>query len=244
MHSEHQTVAVGLTQTFPCSYLADQQEQLLVIKEQMMQPALFEQLLSMGFRRSGSMVYKPRCPHCQACQPIRVPLAEFTPSKRQKRTLAQNRDIRIEVSKQFRDAHYQLYQRYINARHHDGPMFPPTLEQYVGFIGCDWMQPGFVELYLDEQLVGVAVTDLLADSLSAVYSFFDPDLSHRSLGSLMILQQCKLGASMNKSFLYLGYQIDDNKKMNYKRLYRPYQVLTSTGWLNDCRLPQTPLHRG
>lgn len=237
MHSEQQTVDVGLTHTFPCSYLEDRQEQLLVIKEPLMQAQLFERLLSMGFRRSGSMIYKPRCPQCQACQPIRIPIARFVPSKRQKRTLAKNHDIEIAVSNQFRDEHYALYERYINARHYDGPMYPPTLEQYQGFVGCDWMQPALLELHLEGRLIGVAVTDLLQNSLSAVYSFFEPELSHRSLGSLMILQQCKLAASMNKSFLYLGYQIDDNRKMNYKRLYRPYQILTQSGWQNQDVLP-------
>ena len=236
MPSDKQTVDVGLTQTFPCSYLDDQQEQLLVIKEPLMQPALFERLLAMGFRRSGSMIYKPRCPHCQACQPIRIPVKQFTPSKRQKRTLAKNRDITVAIAHEFRDEHYALYERYINARHFDGPMYPPSLEQYQGFVGCDWMQPGLLELYLDNRLIGVAVTDWMQYSLSAVYSFFDPDLSERSLGSFMILQQCKLAAEQNKPFLYLGYQIDDNRKMSYKRLYRPYEILTASGWQIDASL--------
>lgn len=230
MHSDNHAIAIGLSQPFACSYLSGQQEQLLVIQEDELDLSLFERLLALGFRRSGSAIYKPRCPHCNACQPIRVPLDEFRLSKRQKRTLAKNRDLHFRIVTKEALAHYPLYERYICARHSDGPMYPPSEEQYRHFLACEWLSPVFIELWHGQRLVAVAVTDLLPQSLSAIYSYFDPDYSERSLGSLLVLLQCRLGKLMSKSFLYLGYQIDNHDKMGYKRLYRPYEILGVQGW--------------
>ncbi|MCL2918688.1 arginyltransferase [Shewanella litorisediminis] len=223
-------VSVGISQLFPCSYLEEQQEQLLIIQEPFLDPLLFERLLQLGFRRSGEAIYKPRCPACSACIALRVPARTFQASKRQKRTLAKNKDLTVHWVSQSSDEHYTLYEKYINLRHFDGPMFPASREQYEHFVLCDWAPPGFVELRLEGRLLAVAVTDVLPTSLSAIYSFFDPDFDARSLGSQLILTQMTLAAEMDKAFVYLGYQIDANRKMCYKRLYRPYQILTQKGW--------------
>ncbi|QKG97129.1 arginyltransferase [Shewanella oneidensis MR-1] len=223
-------IAIGISQVFPCSYLDGQQEQLLVIQEETLDPILFERLLAIGFRRSGSAIYKPRCPRCSACQPIRVPIQEFVPSKRQKRTLAHNRDLTWRITTEHTETQYALYEKYIRERHFDGPMYPPSKAQYEQFLFCHWLPPTFIEVYDDNRLVAVAVTDTLPNSFSAIYSYFDPDEERRSLGVLLILLQCRLAKLQGKAFLYLGYQIDANRKMSYKRLYRPYQILTHQGW--------------
>ena len=134
------------------------------------------------------------------------------------------------ISHTSRPEHYDLYQRYINERHSDGPMYPASQAQYDDFLLSDWLPPMFIELFDKDQLIGVAVTDEMAQSFSAIYSYFDPDYAERSLGSLMILIQCQLAKSLGKRYLYLGYQIDQNRKMSYKRQYRPYQILTALGW--------------
>ncbi len=201
-----------------------------MIQEENLDPMLFERLLGIGFRRSGNAIYKPRCPHCSACQPIRVPTAEFALSKRQKRTLAHNRDLTWRITTEHSHAQYALYEKYIRERHFDGPMYPPTKEQYEQFLFCDWLPTTFIEVYDNEKLLAVAVTDNLPNSLSAIYSYFAPEAEQRSLGVLLILIQCRLAKLLDKEFLYLGYQIDANRKMSYKRLYRPYQILTPHGW--------------
>ncbi|MCE9678332.1 arginyltransferase [Shewanella sp. AS1] len=230
MDSKSETIQVGLTNTFSCSYLPEQQEQLLVLQETLLNEDLIEQLSALGFRRSGDMLYKPHCPRCQACQPIRIPAREFTPSKRQKRTLKNNSDLHFAIVTEASEEHYQLYQTYINERHRDGPMYPPTKEQFNHFLQCCWHQPLLIEVRDDKQLLGVAVTDVLPNSLSAIYSFFSPTEEKRSLGALMILLQCRLAKLSGKEFVYLGYQIDASKKMNYKRAYRPYELLSPNGW--------------
>ncbi|QUN07600.1 arginyltransferase [Shewanella yunxiaonensis] len=242
LNSEPQTVAVGITPPFSCSYFAERQEQLIVIQQELLQLPLYERLLAMGFRRSGEAVYRPHCPGCQACQSLRIPLADFKPSQRQKRTLAHNQDLDVRITDSYQDAHYALYDRYIRTRHQDGSMYPPSLEQYQHFLSSQWLQPRFIELLLHGQLVGVAVTDVLPNSLSAVYSYFDPDMEKRSLGSMMILTQCRLAQEWRKQYLYLGYQIDNHPKMDYKRLYRPYEILTEQGWEKSDCLASHPLH--
>lgn len=230
MSFKSQPISVGITKTFPCSYIETELEQLLVLQEDNIGLALFEQLLALGFRRSGGTIYKPQCPHCNACLPIRIPSFLFTPSRRQKRTLKNNRDLIWKIVDTQAESHYELYETYINVRHKDGPMYPASREQYNHFIDSGWLDPIFIELWNSDRLIGVAVTDILPNSLSAIYSFFAPDEHKRSLGSLLILIQCRLAKLMHKEFIYLGYQIDESRKMNYKRDYTPYQILTSSGW--------------
>lgn len=230
LNSKSDTIQVGMTNTFTCSYLPEQQEQLIVLQENTINVELFEQLLSLGFRRSGDTLYKPHCPNCQACQPIRIPVHQFSPSRRQKRTLKNNRDLSWSIANATSDEHYQLYQQYIEQRHHDGPMYPPSREQYDNFIQCAWHQPQLIEIRNNNELIGVAITDVLPHSLSAIYSFFSPTQEKRSMGALMILIQCRIAKLMGKDFLYLGYQIDASRKMNYKKAYQPYEILTANGW--------------
>ncbi len=230
MSFKSQPISVGITKSFPCSYIETELEQLLVLQEGDIDLVLFEQLLALGFRRSGGTIYKPQCPHCNACLPIRIPSFLFKPSRRQKRTLKNNQDIIWKIVEKQAEYHYELYETYINIRHKDGPMYPASREQYQHFIGSGWLDPIFIELWNKDTLIGVAVTDILPNSLSAIYSFFAPDEHKRSLGSLLILLQCRLAKLMRKEYIYLGFQIDASRKMNYKRDYTPYQILTSSGW--------------
>ncbi|WOT06525.1 arginyltransferase [Shewanella youngdeokensis] len=233
MNSKNRSISVGITDVFPCSYIDARQEQLLVLQEEVIDAELFEQLLALGFRRSSSMIYKPQCPQCNACLPIRLEIDEFILSKRQKRTLKNNQDLSWKIVEHKTDEQYALYERYINTRHQDGSMYPATPEQYDSFATASWTQPLFIEVSLGEKLIGVAVTDVLPNGLSAIYSYFDPDQHKRSLGSLLILLQTKIAKMMQKQYLYLGYQIDESRKMNYKRDYRPHQILTASGWVTE-----------
>ncbi len=222
---------VGLTPRHQCSYLPERQEQLLVLLDkELLCLEGYEQLLSAGFRRSGADIYRPHCQLCHACESLRIDAAQFTPSRSQKRIKRLNRDLRVSLSEQQKPEYFQLYQRYINERHQDGAMYPASRQQYDGFLLCDWLPPVFMEFWLEQQLVAVAVTDLLNHALSAMYTFYEPALEHRSLGTFAILSQLQLAAKLNKSWLYLGYQVDDCKKMNYKQHFHPHQRLVAGHW--------------
>jgi arginine-tRNA-protein transferase len=226
----------GITTAFTCSYLPEQDEKLLVFMSDT-QPTMLEYnyLISAGFRRSGTQVYRPHCDSCKACESIRLPVEGFIASKSQKRVMKRNQDLRIHVSHVDKPQYYPLYESYINQRHADGSMYPASLEQYQGFVLSPWNNALFIEFYAtderaNEELIGVAVTDNLVSSLSALYTFFKPEEQHRSLGNFAILQQIELAKSLNKAFLYLGYQIDACQKMSYKQNFLPHERFFNDKW--------------
>lgn len=222
---------VGLTPPHDCNYIPTQQEQLLVLLDNtLLNPQGYEQLLSAGYRRSGRDVYRPHCQRCNACQSLRVEVENFKPSRSQKRVLRLNKDLTITFSQHDKPDYFQLYERYINQRHQDGTMYPASREQYDGFLSADWLTPYFIEFWLEQTLIGVAVTDHLDQSMSAMYTFFEPGLEHRSLGTFAVLSQLKIAAEEHKKWLYLGYQVDECQKMNYKQHFRPHQRLVAGSW--------------
>ncbi|NQZ12243.1 MAG: arginyltransferase [Algicola sp.] len=227
-------VTVGLTQAFDCNYLTTKKEQLLVIRDSRCHTDLvYEQLMARGFRRSGNEIYRPHCPGCQACQSIRIPVAAYKPSRSQKRVINKGKRTfsATHTDEPDKDS-YALYEKYINLRHSDGSMYPSSVEQYDGFLFCEWLDTLFINLWHKDKLVAVAVTDVLPNALSAIYTFFDPDYEHYSLGSFSLINQIEACKTLKKDYLYLGYQIDGCQKMNYKTKYKPYQRLIRAQWTN------------
>ena len=224
---------VGLTQEFDCSYLPNRQEQLLVILDPSCYSTdKFESLLGLGFRRSGNQIYRPHCPICSACNSVRVLAQDFIPSKSQKRKLNKAKNqFEVKYSTQERPEYYPLYSKYITMRHQDGSMYPPEKEQFQSFLLCSWLKITFIELWHQDTLAAVAVTDCMNSSISAIYTFFDPDFEHYSLGSVMILEQLKFAKEQNKQYVYLGYQIDECDKMKYKTQFLPAQKQLNDEWV-------------
>ena len=227
---------VGITKTFPCSYLPEQEERLLIaIDERLQNNRSYSMLMMEGFRRSGEQSYRPHCPHCNACQSIRVIVDDFKPSKSQKRSLKRNAHFVIKTSEQLKDEYYPLYEHYINSCHQDGSMYPANYQQFKGFLSSGLTKQLFIETWLvtdnEEQLVCLAVTDLLINGLSAVYTFYHPDFKSHGLGVFSILTQIKLCQNNQLPYLYLGYQIDDCQKMNYKNRYFPFEKFVGQEWL-------------
>lgn len=233
----------GITQTFDCSYLPDEQERLLVYADNpLLQAERYGQLIQLGFRRSGEQIYRPHCATCSACESVRVPVEDFIPSKSQKRLLNKNKSLTIRTSNSMSSDYYPLYERYINERHADGTMYPPSEEQFTNFIACDWKSPMYIEAYDGEQLIAVAVTDVvdhenIPHGLSALYTFFDPDYENQSLGTWMILQQIVLAKAHHRPFVYLGYYVEGCKKMSYKHKFHPFEQFSHNNWLRIDKNP-------
>ena len=226
----------GITDLFTCNYLPEQQEKLLVATDQRLHNSQgYNWLMQQGFRRSGNQVYRPHCPNCQACQSIRVLVEKFKPSKSQKRLLKKGESFTIKTSNTLRQNYYALYEQYINTIHRDGSMFPASPEQYQGFLRTEISEQRFVEIWHGDKLISVAVTDELPDALSAVYTFYHPDYRQYGLGVLSILKQIETTKSLNKPYLYLGYQIDDCQKMNYKNRFFPHQRYINNHWREVIR---------
>ncbi|WKE67249.1 arginyltransferase [Gallaecimonas kandeliae] len=220
----------GLTKPFPCAYLPGKDEQLLVVTQSPMDAERYEVLLAMGFRRNGSDVYRPYCNQCQACQSLRVDVKAFEPDRRQRRILKKNSDLSLRIEHVLRHQHFDLYCRYINARHQDGGMYPPSESQLTHFAKATWLPLTLLCLYRGRQLMACAITDETPGVYSALYTFFDPDEEKRSLGTLGVLMQLEAAKRRGKSWLYLGYQIDECTKMNYKTQYLPHERYKGGAW--------------
>jgi arginine-tRNA-protein transferase len=223
-----------LYQTPPhaCGYLPE-----LIASNVFVDPAVpldahsYGSLLSQGFRRSGSHVYRPWCDNCQACVPVRLPVAEFRASRSQRRAQQANSDLEIRsLPARFHPEHYALYQAYTRQRHEDGDMASASETDYRDFLIAPWADSRFLEFRLDGRLLAVAVTDVVDDALSAVYTFFDPQLPQRSLGVVAILTQIELARREGLPWLYLGYWIGNCRKMAYKARYRPLELLHGGRW--------------
>ncbi|MEE4245353.1 MAG: arginyltransferase [Kangiellaceae bacterium] len=221
------------TPAHACSYLANKQATTVFLDpEKKISARLYNRLSETGFRRSGTHIYRPHCDSCQACIPVRVPVNEFTPNKNQRRCRKKGRDFHVEFCKaEFNPVHYALYHKYITLRHSDGDMFPPSEQQYQDFLFCKWADTEYLNIYQDNNLIACSVVDVLDNSLSAVYTFFDPDYDKFSLGRLAILHLIEQAKTRGMHFLYLGYLIKDCQKMKYKSEYRPIDCLIGNRWL-------------
>ncbi|HEY9130513.1 MAG TPA: arginyltransferase [Dyella sp.] len=225
---------VRLFQTLPhtCGYFAERTAQNLVIDPAAPQlDQLYGAALERGFRRAGGHLYLPHCGHCRACTPCRIDVERFAPHRAQKRCLKRNADIGITESMAGYNAErHALYERYLRSRHAGGGMDEADASDFRRFLTAPWSPTLFLEMRLNKRLVGVAVTDVCINGLSAVYTFFDPDERARSLGTFAILQQVALAKRRGLPWVYLGFWIENHPKMDYKRRFRPLQLRGPGGW--------------
>lgn len=226
-----------LTAAMPCPYLPGRQERKLFTHLTGRRAASLHHLLSdNGFRRSQNLIYRPACDGCSACQSVRIVAQEFAPSARYRRILKANADVAVEVCQPRATAEqFALFKRYLDARHAGGGMTQMSFVDYEYMVEDTPVQTVVVEYRLTSHpqrpLVAVALTDVMPDGLSMVYSFYDPSLDKRGLGNLLILdhiEQVKLAAL---TYVYLGYWVKDSPKMAYKGQFRPLEVQRGPlGW--------------
>ena len=229
------TLPLYLTGEHDCSYLDGVQARTLFVDPNArIDGATYQTLIDQGFRRSGAHVYRPACRGCSACVPVRLPVAGFVPNRSQRRNWRLNApDITLsDGPAAFREEQFELYRRYLTARHADGAMAEDATEDsYRRFLVESWGgTTRFIEFRLDGRLVGVAVTDVLEQGLSAVYTFFDPELGERALGTFGVLAQIQTARRLGRPYLYLGYWIGASRKMVYKERFRPIEAWDGRCW--------------
>lgn len=236
-----QNLNLYLTSEHECGYLPDQIATNLVPDPCVqMNMHLYSQLIEMGYRRSGSHTYKPHCKSCTRCIPCRVPVARFRPNRSQKRCSKMNSHCSArQIPARFLDEHFRLYRKYIDARHAHGNMANPSPQDYESFLYSDWSDTFFIELREDSRLIAVAVCDLVESGLSAVYSYFEPEMKNRSLGTFAVLKMIEQASEMELDYLYLGYMIHGCEKMSYKQNFRPLEVLVDNQWHDHLYSIQT-----
>jgi len=232
MNDRVQRLGFYLTPEHHCSYLPGRQAVTLFADPAFPKNRrLYTILANSGFRRSGDYIYKPHCEGCSACIPVRIPVHEFSPRRKHKRTLARNRDLTVtEHPAEFVQEHYELYYRYIAHRHPGGGMDNPTPDDYMKFLTAGWMDTIFYEMRLGKRLLAVAVADRMDDGLSAVYTFYEPGDMKRSPGTFAILFEIAEAGRLGLDWLYLGYQVDGCRKMQYKNEFHPAEYFHRGNW--------------
>lgn len=226
------TLALYSGTPHPCSYLPGRTATTLFPDPRVaVDTHLYSQLIDHGFRRSGKHIYRPHCQSCNACIPVRVPVAAFQPNRAQKRTWRRNEDLQASrVAATRNEEHFTLYRRYLATRHPGGGMDDPDPENYLSFFTHPRIDTAFYEFRLHGQLLAVAVVDHLEQGLSAVYTFFDPDHTARSLGVYAVLWQIDEARRLGLQWVYLGYWIKESPKMRYKSQYHPLEVYRDGYW--------------
>ena len=221
-----------LVEPHACSYLKGNLANSIFIDSQTPPSwAQYSQLSRAGFRRSGGHFYRPNCPDCSACLSSRVIVRDFSASRRFKRILKKNSDLRVILRPaQYTEEHYALFKRYIDARHQDGDMYPTSERQFKDFLCSDQDFAYFAEFREADRLIASAVVDVLDDGLSAIYTYYDPSEEKRSLGVLAVLWQLAYARQTDLKYVYLGYWIRDCEKMRYKDQYQPLEVFRDDIW--------------
>lgn len=226
-----------ITAPSPCPYLEGRVERkVFAYLGGLQAPALNSMLSRRGFRRSQNIIYRPACDSCSACTPVRIVVGEFEFSRARRRTLRRNADLtRLIRGPKATSDQFSILRGYLDARHPDGGMAEMTVLDYASMVEETAVDTAIIEYRTTDHtgrqtLLAAALSDRLADGLSMVYSFFEPDEDARSLGTYMILDHIALARDLALSYVYLGYWVDGSPKMDYKRTYQPIERLTANGW--------------
>lgn len=220
------------TAPYECSYLPDR-----VARSQVATPThlidnlIYSELVRKGFRRSGIYTYRPWCDQCKACIPVRIPVDAFVMDRSQRRAWSAHANLNaVELELKFHEEHYALYRRYQNVRHAGGGMDQDNHDQYVHFLLESQVDTRLIEFRDGDALRMVSIIDCLADGLSSVYTFYDPEVEGASFGTYGILWQISACRQIGRPYLYLGYWIRDCAKMNYKQRFEPLEGFIDGQW--------------
>ena len=191
-----------------------------------------------GFRRSQNVLYRPSCADCMACLSARIRVADFTPSRTQRRVLRRNADLaRTATSPWATEEQFALFRRYLDQRHADGGMADMDIFEFAAMIEETPVKSRVVEYSaapppgeLRRKLTAVCLTDVLDDGLCMVYSFYDPELTADSLGTYVVLDHVAIARELGLPYVYLGYWVPGSRKMGYKAKFDALEIYKGGVW--------------
>ena len=223
-------LALGLNTSAPtpCGYLPDQVSMVDFILSDALDRAAYQKLMNSGFRRSGVVFYRPRCPTCQACRALRVPVAEFRPSRSQRRAWRRNADLELRIGPPGYDAEREALLECYQSRVH-GERCGERLFDLMETLCTSGVETIEMSYRLDGRLVGVGIVDVCDEGLSSVYFYYDPELRRRSLGVYSVLCEIEECRRRGLPYWYAGYYVAGSAKMSYKMQYRPCELLNDDG---------------
>ena len=219
---------------FSCSYIINNTEQRLFVKLDKSEKSnfLFNNLMANGFRRNLDHMYLPVCDNCKSCVSSRINMFGFEFSKSNKRVLRKNISIyHITKNNEIDLDRYKLFIKYANNRHSEGQMKNMSFEEFKSFIYKSPVETRILDFFdMKNKLIGTILLDVLSNGLSAVYSFYDPNLNKNSLGKLMILKAIMEVKKLKLDYLYLGFWIKESQKMNYKLNFNNIELFKNGSW--------------
>ena len=220
----------------PCPYLEGRMERKLFTSLQGDYAEQLNNTLSkQGFRRSQNVLYRPSCAECSACYSARIRVADFKPSRSQKRTIKKNAAVQRDATSPWAtEEQFALFRTYLDSRHADGGMADMDIFEFAAMIEETPIRSRVVEYATEEgrkkTLRAVCLTDVLDDGLSMVYSFYDPDLAGDSLGSYVILDHIEIARNAGLPYVYLGYWVPGSAKMGYKANFSAVEIYSRGEW--------------
>ena len=223
-----------------CPYLDGRRERKLFTALQGEHATTLNNTLSkQGFRRSQNVLYRPSCAECSACLSARIRVADFEPSKSQRRIIKRNRVLQREATSPWAtEEQYDLFRRYLESRHADGGMADMDIFEFAAMIEETPVKSRVIEYWDrsgdEEELIATCLTDVLDDGLSMVYSFYNPDLARQSLGTYIILDHVRIAQEAGLPYVYLGYWVPGSPKMGYKAGFSALEVFRGGDW-NDIK---------
>lgn len=242
-HQPTETPQFYLTAPSPCPYLPGRAERKVFTHLTGTRASALNDILTQGgFRRSQNIAYRPACEACRSCISVRCIVDAFQLTDSFRRVARRNRDLIGAPSSASPSAdQYSLFRNYLDARHAEGGMADMSVLDYAMMVGDSHVDTMVIEYRFrgpdsgftgrgEGPLIATALTDVLADGLSMVYSFYDPEYADRSLGTMMILDHIQRARRMGLPYVYLGYWVEGSRKMGYKRRFRPQEHLGAKGW--------------
>lgn len=215
-----------------CPYLPGQLARLpLRMPLTPVSPAWFDRLLGEGDRRAGAMLYRTACDTCRACQPLRVPVSRFAPTRSQRKVLRRNADVTVELGPaQADEQRVALYNKHKAMRGLDRGEGGLDVATYARHYVDSCTHTAEVRYLVDGQLIGVSILDLGQRAASSVYHYFDPEHSRRSLGVFSACREIALCQELGLDWYYLGLWVQDCPSLSYKSQYMPHERLIDGRW--------------
>ncbi len=211
-----------------CPYIEGKEWLSYLIQSNRLDSYTYELLLDQGFRRSGFVFYKNNCDSCEQCISLRINVAEFTPSKSQKRIWKKNQDVIVTDSAATFDLEaFEVYAKFSKDRYKNDA----TAEDFQNFLANGLFDTRMIKYYVGTQLVGVGWLDKLVNSISSVYFAFDPEVSARSLGTYSVMKEIELCRQLGLEYLHLGFWVEGCQAMSYKNRFQPYELLIDGRWV-------------
>ncbi|MSP53985.1 MAG: arginyltransferase [Myxococcales bacterium] len=216
-----------------CPYLPNREARLpLRVADRMVKPAEFDVLLEEGDRRSGRFLYRASCGSCSECRPLRVPIAEFSATTSQRRSVRKNQDVTVRIlPPDCTPRHLDLYNRHKIGRGLSRSGEPLDEEGYRRWLVDTCVDTVEAQYFVGERMIAVSILDLGETSVSSVYHYFDPEDSNRSMGVYSVLWELAWCRVNNFKWYYLGYYVKDCNHLNYKDHYSPNEKKIDGVWV-------------